>query len=254
MSDYRSNLTAPDLRPHFKHLHWRPMGHTFGHLCASDWSDKSVYDPVFGLYKRCGFWTHDEAAILYNVAKSIGGAWVDVGAHTGWTTAHIATNSSVTVCEAIDPMFAVAEFADRAHENLNNCGLSPDRVHMSDLTFNDWIEKLPWTQYERKFSGFCIDGDHSIGEPVRDAENALAHLEDTGVIIFHDGIGWPVRDAVRWLMDNGFSARMYHTPHVVFVCWRGDFVPPDHIPDPHMVAQNLPARMPDFAEYFGRLK
>ena len=49
--DYRSNLEVPDLRSRFKHLHWRPMGHSFGHDVPSDWSDMADHDPVFGIYR-----------------------------------------------------------------------------------------------------------------------------------------------------------------------------------------------------------
>jgi hypothetical protein len=73
---YRSNLEAPDLTPHFKHLVSRPMPHSFGHDVPSDWGDKADDDPVFGLYKKCGMWTHDEAAILFNVAAA---AWTFQG-------------------------------------------------------------------------------------------------------------------------------------------------------------------------------
>jgi hypothetical protein len=76
-----------------------------------------------------------------------------------------------------------------------------------------------------------IDGDHEPGAPMQDAQNAYKHLSDTGVILFHDFIGGPVREAVTWLMDQGFKARVYFTPHLVACCWRGEFTPPDHVPD-----------------------
>lgn len=224
---YRSNLTAPDLTPHFKHLHVRPMPHSFGHSVPSDWADKSEDDPVFGLYKKCGLWTHDEAAILYNVAKRWGGAWADIGAHTGWTTAHIAAAAPVF---GVDPMLRLQGFSERFEQN----------------TESQW-DQLLGTTYRtsrecfrsgamKEFDAYCIDGDHEPGEPLADAKGALEHFQGRGLCIFHDFIGAPVREAVLFLMDRGFHCRVYNTPHMVAVCWRdttGETTGmPFHFPDP----------------------
>jgi hypothetical protein len=83
-----------------------------------------------------------------------------------------------------------------------------------------------------RFYGVLVDGDHEPGKPLEDALNAARHLSETGAIIFHDGIGAPVREAVTALIDRGLHARVYWTPHIVFCCWRGDFKPVDHIGDP----------------------
>lgn len=252
---YRSNLTCPDLTPHFRHLHSRVMPHSFGHDVPSDWADKADDDPVFGLYKRCGMWTHDEAAILYNVARKTPGAvWVDVGAHTGWTTAHLSCAGHET--RAVDPMLRLRQFGNRLRKNLGmrvtgEAEITQFGYELIDLgiTSSEYIadqdedvrDNGPCDGY---FSGFCIDGDHEPGEPLKDAQGAARHLGDTGVIIFHDFIGQPVREAVTWLMQQGFHARVYMTPHMVACCWRGDFTPPDHVPDPNL--PNLKARCPEF--------
>lgn len=241
---YRSNLTCPDLTPHFKHLTVRPMPHSFGHSVPSDWADKADDDPVFGLYKKCGLWTHDEAAILFNVAQRLGGSWIDIGAHTGWTSKHINWSSNSAVM-CVDPMLAVPEFRRRF---LDNTGL-PVR----------WIYPKPSSIYPKPSSeffhdvmgnievqGVCVDGDHSEGKPLEDAINSAKHLAETGVIMFHDGVGRPVREAVEYLQSIGFKTRAYFTPHLVFCCWRGDFAPPDHEPDPEVKRQLLDGRFRDF--------
>jgi hypothetical protein len=243
---YRSNLTAPDLTSHFRHLWSRVMPHSFGHDVPSDWADKADDDPVFGIYKRCGMWTHDEAAILYNVAQGMPGSWVDIGAHTGWTTAHI-WKGARHYPYPIDPMFRVTSFRERFCANTQCAATS---WLGSDQTSNEYF-------HEKRRAGvfavgFCIDGDHEPGKPLEDARNAAAHLTHTGVIMLHDGVGRPVREAVEWLMDNGFKARAYFTPHLVFCCWRGDFVPPDHVPDPEVKRQLLDGRFKDFD--FGRME
>lgn len=226
--DYLSNLSAPDLRPYFKHLHWRKMGHSMGHLVASDWADKPDNDPVFGLYKKCGLWTRDEAAILYTVAQEWdGGAALDIGAHTGWTTAHLLAAGCLAT--GVDPMLRLHGFHDRFM--ANTAKWYGNLASISHRTSNEYFvgeDALERDERDGPFGLVVIDGDHSEGKPQEDAENAARHLAETGVILFHDGIGRPVREAVTWLMDNGFKARIYFTPHIVFVCWRGDFTPPDH--------------------------
>ena len=237
---YRSNLTAPDLTPHFKYLHSRVMGHSFGHDVLSDWADKADDDPVFGIYKRCGFWTHDEAAILYNVAKSVEGEWCDIGAHTGWTSAHIyaATGEEVN---CVDPLLRRSDVALRLEENTGFPFLWQWPIKSESL-FD------PLSGREMNLSGVVIDGDHEPGAPLADAQGAVAHLASGGVILFHDFVGLPVREAVRWLMlEQEMRVKLYLTPHVVACCWwNRDWEPPHHVPDPGIVAQDLPARWEEF--------
>lgn len=250
MSDYRSNLAAPDLRPNFKHLHWRPMAHSFGHDVASDFTD---YPPehAFAFYQNCGLWTMDEAAILYNVAKTVQpGRCLDIGCHTGWTTAHIAAgypmpkphrNLRCSVGEMgcsmqtgelehhyidfVDPMGN--QFSQRF---IENCGWPGQPGWM---TSTEWFREMEqWTAPPYpEYVLVCIDGDHEPGKPLEDAMNARAHLHPDGVVIFHDFIGAPVREAVVWLMDHGFQCRIYNTPHLLACTWRGEFTPPDHVAD-----------------------
>lgn len=229
---YRSNLTAPDLTPHFKHLHVRPMGHSFGHSVPSDWADKAVDDPVFGLYKNCGLWTFDEAAILYNVAKRWGGRWADIGAHTGWTTSHIRQGANFKDVDAIDPMLAVEGFRQRFYDN----GAGEEWYPLTSRQYFATGDGYP------QLDAFCIDGDHEPGEPLADAKGALEHFEGRGLCIFHDFMGQPVQEAVLYLMDRGFHCRIYNTPHMIALCWREPdagkdrmqdwFTPPFHVPDP----------------------
>lgn len=229
--DYLGGLECPDLRSHFKHLHWRVMGHSFGRLVASDWADRPDNDE-WRIWKQCGLWCREEAAILFHCARQphMHSEWADIGAHTGWTSRHIneATNSPVY---CVDPMLARRDFATRFFENTNYPWVCPVT---SDVFF----------EAPRTFAGIVIDGDHMAPHPLRDAQNAANHLRKDGVILLHDGFGEPVQEAVRWLQDTGFRTRIYLTPHIVACCWRGDFEPPVHVPEPAILEQNLPARMP----------
>jgi hypothetical protein len=259
--EYLSNLTCPDLRPFFPHMEWRAMPHSFDRLVGSDWADKTEDDPVFGIYKKCGVLCREEAGILYHVAMRAGPArgraWLDIGSHTGWSTAHIASGASAgnAITIAVDPMYANLEFRQRARSNLGAAYCS--EIILRSTTSDDfWCDSI-FSDYSSAvcgFTGVVIDGDHNEGSPMKDAMSSEVHLQDDpGVLVFHDFIGKPVRDAVRAMMDDvKMKCRIYWTPHVMAVCWKGDFSPPDHVADPNILSLHLENRMPDFAEYFPR--
>lgn len=221
---YRSNLTCPDLSPHFKHL-FCTVG-AFGHDVPHDWADKADDDSFFSIYKKCGFWTHDEAAILWNIVKRSGLFWLDIGAHTGWTGSHIMSAGGLVTL--VDPLLMYAEPAERLQTNLRTLWPRIQTIH----------HDASWTYfgYCRKFTGVCIDGDHSAPVPLEDAQGAHKHLTENGVIVFHDFIGTPVQEAVAWLIRQGYKYRIYNTPQMVACCWRGDFDPPEHVCDPAIAA------------------
>lgn len=205
---YKSNLVCPDLSPMFSLLD-PPMQH-----CGHDIPSDPEYDP------GCGFWSHDEAAILYHVAQKVGGKWLDIGARFGWTASHIAAADGFV--HAIDPHFCTREYRHRFKENTKGR--------------EKQIMMLPWTSDEffnlwrgQRYDGVVIDGNHDAPEPLKDAQNSVLRLKPSGVILFHDFQGKPTRDAVNWLIDSGFKCRIYWTPNLVALCWRGEkFTPPDH--------------------------
>lgn len=222
--NYRSNLEAPDLRPHFKHIHERVEPNSQGHTVISDFADKADDDPVFGQWKRCWFWTLDEAAILYNCAKQVNGWWLDIGSHTGWTALTLVeAGCNIAVC--IDPMYTNNEFARRFWENLSGKKLF-SAVWTVPVTADEYFPTSVLS-----FDGVVIDGNHSSPCPLKDAQNASKR---TDLILLHDYRGEPIKEAYRWLMANGFHGKVYTTPNGVAVCWRGEFTPPEHVPDPKL--------------------
>jgi hypothetical protein len=233
---YRSNLDAPNLAPHFLHMISMPRPWSFGHDVPSD----RDFEP------DCGSLTHDEAAILYHCAMAICGEWVDIGARFGWTAAHIIKSGSYV--NLVDPGFARSDYMMRMANNLHNLWISLDSAWAK--TASEFFNEL--TPREHAFDGFMIDGNHDSPEPLNDAMNAVRFAEDTCCIVFHDFWGQPIRDAVTWLMAKDWSARVYYTPNGMAVCWRGDFTPPHHEPDPFICMQQSPDKFPDFD--FSRLK
>lgn len=204
-------MTYPDLRPFFKHAVWRPMPHSGGVEVGSDFADKADNDPVFGIFKECGFWTRDEVAILFEVAQRIGGDWLDIGGLTGWTAAHLARAGCSVV--SVDPMYAVLEFRDRALENLESVGCS-ENVALWIGTSDEFFE------VGGMLDGIVIDGDHASPHPLHDAIHAAERLEEDGVILFHDGNQPGVREGYEHLQNNGWKLEIHSTPHTVVVCTR----------------------------------
>lgn len=220
--NFKSNLEAPDLSQYFKLLVSNPPW-GFGHDVYSD----PDFDP------NCAFWTLDEVSILYNVAKQIKGTWVDIGARTGWTTAYLLAAGCSVV--AIEPEFCRTSFLDRFRSNVSSAAASVGEVaDMSVYRFPDKAAHFFDHRGQRHFNGFIIDGDHDAPQPSLDAAGALASSEHDTVLLFHDFLGKPIRDAVTWLIgEHGFKNRTYWTPNIVELCWRGcpGFEPPEHVPD-----------------------
>lgn len=219
---YRSNLTAPDLSGQFK-LKDPPLQH-MGHDMPSD----PDYLP------HCGYWTHDEAAILYTASAQLPGAtWLDIGSRLGWTAAHILAAGAGSVW-GIDPEYRNPYFRVRAQQQC------PGLIAMA-LPSSEFFEDCPGT-----VDAAVIDGCHDAPEPSRDALGAVS--SGAGVILFHDFQGLPVREAVTMLtLSWGWHVRVYDTPNGVALCWRDkSFVPPDHTPDPAIDWAEIRRRHPDF--------
>lgn len=231
-----------DIEQYFPHLHRHvEPGLNWGRPYLSDWADKSPDDPVFGIYRKCGFMFPEEAAVLYECAKQIGGRWLDIGCHTGWTALHIAKAGDTSVI-ALDPMLANQEFHTRALANIVRAGCA-GQIKLEPITSRTYFDHdVPYD-----FDGVVIDGEHGWGGPLYDAVWSLKFLSRRGVIVFHDFCGGPVREAVRYLMCEGFKCRVYFlSQQLLAVCWRGEFVPPDVKPEPFSGV--------DWAEYQSRFQ
>ncbi len=202
---YRSNLVAPDLRPYFEattKFEVRPW--SMGHEVPSD----KEYDP------DCCFLTDDEVAILHEAASRtpMQARWVDIGGRTGWTGKHINYGTNAPV-ECVDPDLHRSEIRRRFQANTG----FPMGGWVFGGTAAEYFALCAW----HDVNGFIIDGDHDEPHPLNDALGALQHLAETGVIVFHDFWGRPIRQGVEYLMEQGLKCRVYNTPAGMAVCWRG---------------------------------
>ena len=219
------------------------MPYAQNHTVMSDFADypKGTH-PELDLYKVCGFQTHDEAAILFQIASAIKGDWLDIGGHTGWTAAHM----SVAGCQvtALDPMYMHKIFHQRTLENLLAVKTSyPDSKlpMLAPFRSDEYFSCLRGRPIS--FDGIMIDGDHEQEAVLFDTVAATVRIKPTGVILFHDVLGSP-QFAVTLLQQLGYKVKIYLTPHVVACCWKDEnFKPPVHKPDPTVNWQKVKHRM-----------
>lgn len=225
-------MNIPDIAQFFPGLQERVMPHSMGQPMLSDWGDKPDGELIpetnlpWSHFKNCGFLNRDEAGILYQCAEQLGGYWLDIGAHTGWTSLHMAAAGARV--EAVEPMFENDVFLDRFMGNARRAKLL-GKIDGYPLLSADFF-KLGEVF---KYSGVMIDGEHSWEHPLRDAVHAFKRLTPTAVVLLHDFVGGPVREAVKYLKAEGMKCRVYpSSSQWLAVCWRGDFTPPDYTPDP----------------------
>lgn len=212
----------------FDHVAWRPLPYSMGVPIGSDWQDKPADDPVFGLYRECGFWTAAETKLLDSIARKFFGEWLEIGAHTGWCTEVMKWHAFRVT--AIEPMLSRLDWFERFQENLNKRNEYQQLVGLGNV--------MPWSgrsdQYfaiwdgggGRTFDGVLIDGDHQGPVPLNDAKGAFDRLNERAVVLLHDFRGPDVWDAAKYLVDRGMNFKVYPSVHMVCVCWRGQFEPP----------------------------
>lgn len=202
-----------------------PMGHAV--LC----------DPRFN--EKVGYMSHDEAAILREIANCMRGMWCDIGSHTGWTAAHLLSGGATEV-DMIDPEYGhpyfnktmdPAAFRRATETNLRECGFDAARHLLVQCKSAEWMAMPD----DFTYVGVCIDGEREPPFPLIDAMMARVRLKPQGgVIVFHDYLGGPVRQATDYLVhEHDFRRKVYRTPQLLAVCWNHPtFEPPDHTPDP----------------------
>jgi len=231
---YRSNLVAPDLAPYFK-LH--EFAHYGGHTFLGD----PDFEPT------CGFFTHDEAALLYTLGCAVTrftcgeSVWLDIGARTGWTAAHLIAAGACVV--ALEPEYYRQPFRQRT---LDNIGPVRDKYAFGHAVFLPWAmrskEYFEGDHHATRFDGFVIDGNHDEPEPLRDVENCLKYALDSAVFVIHDFLGPATWQAAEYLLEHNCRCRVYWTANAMAVCVRGfdGWQLPEHHPDPEIVRMHRP--------------
>lgn len=182
-----------------------------------------------------GFVNRDEAALLYNFARSFRGRRaLEIGCWMGWSTCHLGFGG--VRLDVLDPALADAEHRAEVEAAVACCGLEGSvRLHAGvspaavDAVAGDGE---PWHL-------FFIDGDHEAPGPERDVEACLPHAAADCAFLFHDLASPQVAEGLRRLEAHGFSVMLYQTMQIMGVAWRGNASPMRHVPDP-AVAWQLP--------------
>lgn len=176
-----------------------------------------------------GFINIDETSILVAVARSVGGAGLEIGSLRGWSTVHIA--GVLPQLDAVDVAFAdeerrsevraVIEAAQTNSFCTLHAGESPEAIH-----------RIAQTRSQR-WSFFFVDGDHHGCGPKNDAEVVDQYAEDTAAAVFHDLTSPDVAAGLEYLFLKRWKIKIYHTMQIMGVAYRGSVELPRHVPDPH---------------------
>lgn len=235
--DYVSpTLKNPGLLASFKHLQvtdpmpvkWPYLRRDVPHIWRSDRRAKTPNIGVLSL---------DEGAVLYNAALPFKGKrGLEIGCHLAFSTAHLA--AAGLELDVIDPalgdtshLAAVQDSLDTAvptHKTALHAGFSPGIVSL-----------VHSAKAETKWSFAFIDGLHDGLAPLNDARAVEPLMEDTAAVMFHDLTCPDVAEGLRYYADLGWNTRIYETMQVMGIAWRGDYIPPEHIPDTGASTQNM---------------
>lgn len=217
------------------------------------------------LFEGCGYATHDEASLIQLIARKNRGLWLEIGAHTGWTTANIAYPGNKVM--SVEPEFKKAmynktgdaiNFFSRFIENVGGAiGIEQITIESPHQIEQDLGEKfnlrhvyplgeMSWDclpRYAERLNGRVvgafIDGEHCPPFPLVDSMLTAPFLAESACVIYHDAIGSPVVAGVHWMAEwmqrNGrknVTVRRYMTPQFLTVVACGDIELPAHQPDP----------------------
>lgn len=188
-----------------------------------------------------GFMNRDEAVLLHNIGRQFAGRHVlEIGGWLGWSTCHLALAGAWV--DVVDPAHDDPGLRADVEGSLRAAGVA-DRVHLAGGHSPERVDSLA-AELGRKWSLFCIDGDHDRPGPVRDALACLPHAADDCAFVFHDLAAPAVGEALRAVAGEGFEVLVYQTAQLMGFAWRGDVRPVPHTPDPE-VAWQVPTHLAD---------
>jgi predicted O-methyltransferase YrrM len=154
----------------------------------------------------CGYMSFEEISIIQKTV--LGGKWLEIGSHTGWSGAHIAE-----LCDEIylvDPQYNLPLFKQRTIDNLKNSGVYGKCVLFSTDRY--------FSENKDVFDGIVIDGNHDSPYPLLDAIESDKILNHGGIIVLHDYNGQPIKDAVEYLHQQKYEISIHNTINGLAIC------------------------------------
>ncbi|MEY8120390.1 TylF/MycF/NovP-related O-methyltransferase [Falsihalocynthiibacter sp. BN13B15] len=227
--DYISEgLQDPDLVGQFQFLEptdpmpvkWKYLRRDVPHIWRTD---KRSEKPNIGVLSV------DEGAILYNAALPFEGKrGLEIGCHLAFSTAHLL--KAGLDLDVIDPALGNAVHLEAVQDNLNHS--VPDNQPRLHAGFSPGIvnlvhSALPLTKWSFAF----IDGLHDGSAPLDDACTVEPLMASTAAVMFHDLTCPDVARGLQYYANAGWQTKIYETMQVMGIAWRGDYLPPEHIPD-----------------------
>jgi predicted O-methyltransferase YrrM len=185
------------------------------HTEKPDRSDRFYCDKQ--ILPHCGFISVQESEALFRVAGEYPGLWTEIGSHVGWSAAVIA--SAGCDVKMVDPAYADPESPakQRAYDNFARAKLLRRGFHVGEISLKYFTSEGSCD----KSMGFFIDGDHGWPNPLYDAICAWARLGERGVIVLHDFVGEPVKEAVRYLKEQGMRIEIFEGMQGLAICRKG---------------------------------
>ncbi|MBU0458746.1 class I SAM-dependent methyltransferase [Patescibacteria group bacterium] len=136
-----------------------------------------------------------ELVELISIAKYINAKEIiEVGTFNGCAALNLATNLPESTITTIDlPVDEEVDINDIPEKDVNvtdrngvgRCFKGTQYENRIRQVFADSM-KLDWNTFGKKFDLIFIDGCHHYKYVKKDSENALAHLNEGGIILWHD--------------------------------------------------------------------
>jgi predicted O-methyltransferase YrrM len=201
------------------------FGHLQGHSGYSAVKDVHLFDPEFPSAITC---TPSEAQLLYTLVDKLNPQRpLEIGSYMGWSTAHIALALKNTRLQCIEPFFETDDFfnqitsgpaQERFRQNMKRCELWDKIILITESSPECLGAYHPQDGWDFLF----LDGWHNHGQPLKDVEEVLPFLSANAVVALHDPWVPDVRDAMLYLMDNGFYVYSLDTANFLTICFRGE--------------------------------
>jgi predicted O-methyltransferase YrrM len=219
--DYEARLNefslSRDVYLKFANLHYHPG--------YSRVEDVHFVDSEFPWSVTC---TPSEAELLHDLVKVLRcRSPLEIGSYIGWSTAHIASSlQHNTKLQCVEPFYECdnpPEFKHnqrallRFRENLMTVGCWSS----VELITGPSPECLSGCAPAAGWDFVFLDGWHNNGQPLRDIDGLLPHLNSTVALAIHDPWVPDVRDGVMRLMSFGFEVCSLNTANFLTVAWRG---------------------------------